>query len=179
MTQYDVPAVKEGRLLKIEVPDYTPSGAQGFFLNTRRSKFADVRVRKAFDYAFDFRFTNNSLFSGLYTRTESFFENSTMKAQGKPSAAELALLEPFRDQLPPEVFDEPYRPPVSDGSGKDRKVLQMADKLLKEAGWRIKDGKRTNAKGEVLDVEFLIDIDPSSERISPAMSKPCEDLASP
>ena len=165
MTQYDVPAVKEGRLLKIEVPDHTPSGAQGFFLNTRRSKFSDARVRKAFDYAFDFQFTNNNLFSGLYTRTESFFENSTMKAEGKPSAAELALLEPFREQLPPEVFDEPYRPPHSDGSGKDRKLLQAADKLLKDAGWPIKDGKRTNAKGEVLDVEFLIDIDPSSERI--------------
>jgi microcin C transport system substrate-binding protein len=165
MTQYDVPSVREGRLLKVEVPDYTPSGAQGFFLNTRRSKFADARVRKAFDYAFDFQFTNDNLFSGLYKRTESFFENSTMKAEGKPSAAELALLEPFRDRLPPEAFDEPYRPPVSDGSGKDRKLLQAADKLLKDAGWQIKDGKRTNAKGEVLDVEFLIDIDPSSERI--------------
>jgi microcin C transport system substrate-binding protein len=164
-TQYNVPAVKEGRLLKIEVPDYTPSGAQGFFLNTRRPKFADVRVRKAFDYAFDFKFTNNNLFSGVYERTESFFENSPMKAEGKPGAAELALLEPLRDRLPPEVFDEPYRPPVSDGSGKDRKLLQVADKLLKDAGWQIKDGKRTNAKGEVLDVEFLIDIDPSSERV--------------
>ena len=111
MTQYDMPAVKEGRLLKIEVPDNTPSGAQGFFLNTRRSKFADARVRKAFDYAFDFEFTNNNLFYGLYKRTESFFENSTMKAEGKPSAAELALLEPFRDRLPPEVFDEPYHRP--------------------------------------------------------------------
>jgi microcin C transport system substrate-binding protein len=165
MTQYDVPAVNEGRLLKIEVPDYTPSGAQGFFLNTRRSQFADPRLRKAFDYAFDFQFTNATLFYGLYTRTESFFENSTMKAEGKPSAEELALLEPFREMLPPEVFEEPYRPPVSDGSGKDRKLLQTADRLLKDAGWQIKDSKRTNAKGEVLNVEFLIDIDPSSERV--------------
>ena len=113
-------------------------------------------MRKALDYAFDFEFTNKTLFYDLYTRTESFFENSPMKAEGKPSEAELVLLEPFRDQLPPEVFEEPYRPPVSDGSGKDRKLLQVANKLLNEAGWLIKDGKRVNAKGEVLDLEFLI-----------------------
>lgn len=164
MTGYDIPAVKAGRLLKLTLPDETPSGAQGFFLNTRRGKFSDVRVRKALDYAFDFEFTNNALFYGLYTRTESFFENSAMKATGKPSEAELALLEPFRSQLPPEVFEEPYRPPVSDGSGKDRKLLQAADKLLTEAGWQVKNGKRVSAKGELLELEFLI-IDPTSERI--------------
>jgi len=164
MTGYDTPAVKAGRLLKLTLPDEAPSGAQGFFLNTRRAKFADIRVRKALDYAFDFEFTNKAIFYGLYTRTESFFENSTMKARGRPSAAELALLEPFRDQLPPEVFDEPYRPPVSDGSGKDRKLLQAADKLLSEAGWQIKDGKRVNGKGEILDLEFLI-YEPTTERV--------------
>jgi microcin C transport system substrate-binding protein len=164
MTGYDVPAVKAGKLLKLTLPDDTPSGAQGFFLNTRRSKFSDVRVRRALDYAFDYEFTNKTIFYGLYTRTESFFENSTMKAMGKPSAAELALLEPFRSQLPPEVFEEPYRPPVSDGSGKDRKLLQAADKLLTEAGWQVKGGKRVNAKGETLDLEFLI-VDPTQERV--------------
>jgi microcin C transport system substrate-binding protein len=121
-------------------------------------------VRRALDYAFDYEFTNKTIFYGLYTRTESFFENSTMKAMGKPSAAELALLEPFRSQLPPEVFEEPYRPPVSDGSGKDRKLLQAADKLLTEAGWQVKGGKRVNAKGETLDLEFLI-VDPTQERV--------------
>ena len=164
MTAYDVPAVKAGRLQRLTLPDETPSGAQGFFLNARRSKFSDVRVRKALDYAFDFEFTNNAIFYGLYTRTESFFENSAMKAKGRPSEAELALLEPFRSQLPPEVFEEPYRPPVSDASGKDRKLLGAADKLLSEAGWQVKNGKRVNAKGEVLDLEFLI-VDPVSERI--------------
>ena len=87
-----------------------------------------------------------------------------MKATGKPSAEELALLEPFRGQLPPEVFDEPYKSPVSDGSGQDRKLLREAGRLLDEAGWKVKDGKRVNAKGEALELEFLI-VDPAIERI--------------
>ena len=164
VTGYDVPAVKAGKLLRLALPDESPSGAQGFFLNTRRPKLADVRVRKALDYVFDFEFANKSIFQELYTRTESFFENSPMKATGKPSAEELALLEPFKASLPPEVFDEPYRPPVSDGSGKDRKLLQAADKLLNEAGWTVKNGARVNPKGEAFDLEFLI-VDPVSERV--------------
>jgi microcin C transport system substrate-binding protein len=164
MTQYDTPAVKAGRLVKLTLPDNTPSGAQGYFLNARRPQLSDVRVRKALDYAFDFEFTNKQMFYGVYTRTASFFENSPLKAKGKPSEAELALLEPFRSELPPEVFGEPYTPPVSDGTGKDRRPLQEADKLLKEAGWQIKDGKRVNAKGEVLALEFLFE-DDVSERI--------------
>ena len=130
----------------------------------RRAKFADVRVRKALDYAFDFEWTNKNIFYGLYARTESFFENSDMKATGKPSAAELALLEPFRAQLPAEVFEEPYKSPVSDGSGQDRKLLREAGRLLDEAGWKVTDGKRVNAKGETLELEFLIS-DPTTERI--------------
>ena len=164
VTGYDVPAVKAGKLLRLALPDESPSGAQGFFLNTRRPKLADVRVRKALDYVFDFEFANKSIFQELYTRTESFFENSPMKATGRPSAEELALLEPFKASLPPEVFDEPYRPPVSDGSGKDRKLLQAADKLLNEAGWTVKNGARVNPKGEAFDLEFLI-VDPASERV--------------
>jgi microcin C transport system substrate-binding protein len=163
-TAYDIAAVKENRLLRLTLPDESPSGAQGFFLNTRRPKLADVRVRKALDYAFDFEWTNKNIFYNLYTRTSSFFENSDLKAEGKPSPAELALLEPYRAQLPPEVFGEPYKPPVSDGSGQDRKLLREAGRLLDEAGWQVKGGKRINAKGEALDIEFLI-TDPSSERI--------------
>jgi microcin C transport system substrate-binding protein len=113
---------------------------------------------------FDFEFANKTIFQDLYTRTASFFENSTMKAVGRPSAGELALLEPFKGSLPPEVFDEPYRSPVSDGSGKDRKLLQAADKLLNEAGWTVKNGARVNAKGDVFDLEFLI-VDPTAERV--------------
>jgi microcin C transport system substrate-binding protein len=164
MTAYDVPAVKSGRLIKLVLPDNTPSGTQGYFLNTRRSKLADPRVGRALDYAFDFEFANKTLFYGLYARTTSFFENSSMKAVVKPSEPEIALLEPFRSALPPEALGEAYVPPVSDGTGKDRRRLQEADRLLKEAGWQIKDAKRVNAKGEVLDLEFLF-VDPTSERI--------------
>jgi microcin C transport system substrate-binding protein len=169
-TGYNIPAVKEGRLIKLTLPDETPGGAQGFFLNTRRPKLADVRVRRALDLAFDFEWTNKNMFYGLYSRTESFFENSDMKAEGKPSPEELALLEPFRDKLPPEVFGEPYRPPVSDGSGSDRRLLREAGKLLDEAGYTVKDGKRVNAKGEVLEIEYLF-TDPVSERIAGAYQK--------
>ena len=139
-------------------------GRRAFFINMRREKFSDPRVRKALDYAFDFEWTNKSLFYGLYTRTASYFENSDLKAQGLPSAAELALLEPFRDKLPPEVFGEPYTPPVTDGSGRYRPSMRTASQLLDEAGWRLQDGVRKNAKGETLDIEFLID-DPVMERI--------------
>jgi microcin C transport system substrate-binding protein len=164
VTAYDIPAVKEGRLVRLTIADERPAGAQGFFLNMRRAKFSDVRVRKALDYAFDFEWTNKNIFYGLYSRTESFFENSDMKATGEPSPAELALLEPFRDQLPAEVFGPPYKAPVSDGSGQDRKLLREAGQLLGEAGWTVKDGKRVNAKGEAFELEFLI-VDPSTERI--------------
>jgi len=163
-TGYDVPAVKQGRIVLATLADENPSGAQGFFLNMRRPKLADVRVRKALDYAFDFEWTNKNIFYGLYKRTESFFENSDMKATGKPSPAELALLEPFRTELPPEVFDAPYTAPVSDGSGQDRKLLRDAARLLSEAGYEVKGGKRVSASGEPLNLEFLI-TDPVSERI--------------
>lgn len=164
VTAYDFPAAKEGRVLRVTLPDDNPSGTQGFFINTRRAKFADVRVRQALDLLFDYEWLNNNIFSNLYKRTHSYFENSAMKAVGPPSAAELALLQPFRAQLPPSVFGEPYLPPVSDASGKDRKLLRDADALLTAAGWVVKDGRRFNAKGESLDLEFLI-IDPSTERI--------------
>jgi len=164
-TGYDIPQVKDGRIVLLTLPDESPSGAQGFFLNNRLPKFSDPRVRKALDYAFDFEWTNSNLFYSLYTRTASYFENSEMKATGKPSAEELALLEPYRDQLPPEVFEEEaYVPPVSDGSGSDRRLLRTAAKLLQEAGWELKGNSRVNKDGEVLSIEFLI-YEPTFERV--------------
>jgi microcin C transport system substrate-binding protein len=164
-TEYNFPALKEGRVKQLVLPDESPSGAQGWFINTRREKFADPRLREALSYAFDFEWTNRNQFYGLYKRTESFFENSPMKAEGMPSEGELALLEPYRDRLPDEVFGKPVSPPVSDGSGRDRRLLRKAAELLEEAGWRIEDGKRVNAEGQVLSIEFLTN-EPTWERIN-------------
>lgn len=164
-TEYDIPQVRDGRIKLETLPDARPGGAQGWFINMRRPQFSDPRVRKALDYAFDFEWTNRNLFYGLYTRTTSFFVNSDLEAQGLPTEAEIALLEPFRDSLPPEVFSEPpYVPPVSDGTGRDRRQLRAASRLLSEAGWKIENGVRVNSQGETLQVEFLME-QPSLERI--------------
>ena len=130
------PPCKDGRVVKADLPDETPSGAQGFFFNLRRDKFQDIRVRQALNLAFDFEWTNKNLFFGLYDRTASFFELSPLKAEGAPPADELALLEPMRDRLRPEVFGEVVLPPCRDGSGQDRKLLREASQLLDEAGWK-------------------------------------------
>ncbi|MGE0752559.1 MAG: extracellular solute-binding protein [Variibacter sp.] len=156
-TRYDFPAFKDGRVKREVLPDDTPSGAQGWFLNTRRDKFKDARVREAMIDAFDFEWTNKNIMYGSYERTQSVFQNSDMMAQGKPSPEELALLEPFRGKVSDEVFGDPFVPPVSDGSGQDRALLRKASELLREAGWTVKDGKRANAGGERLAVEFLLE----------------------
>jgi microcin C transport system substrate-binding protein len=156
-TRYDFPAIRDGRVKREVLPDDTPSGAQGWFLNTRREKFKDRRLREALIQAFDFEWTNKNIMYGSYDRTHSVFQNSDMMANGKPSPEEVALLEPFRGKVPDEVFGEPFVPPVSDGSGQDRALLRKASQLLQEAGFPIKDGKRVTPKGERISVEFLID----------------------
>jgi microcin C transport system substrate-binding protein len=156
-TRYDFPAVKDGRVKLETLPDETPSGAQGWFINTRREKFRDPRVREALIQAFDFEWTNKTIMYGAYARTHSPFQNSDMMANGPPSPEELALLEPFRGQVPDEVFYSPFVPPVSDGSGQDRTLLRKAQQLLQEAGLPIKEGKRLLPNGEVFRIEFLVD----------------------
>jgi microcin C transport system substrate-binding protein len=163
-TAYDIPQVRSGRMVLTTLDDERPSGAQGFFLNTRREKFKDIRVRQALDLAFDFEWTNKNLFYSLYKRTSSYFENSPLKATGLPSPAELELLEPFRAQLPESVFQEPYSAPVSDGSGSDRRLLRRAVQLLEEAGFKRSGNGRANADGVKLDIEFLI-FSPSFKRV--------------
>jgi microcin C transport system substrate-binding protein len=156
-TRYDFPAIKDGRVKRDVIPDDTPSGGQGWFFNTRREKFKDRRFRDALNYAFDFEWTNKNIMYGSYERTHSLFQNSDMMAVGKPSPEELVLLEPFRGQVPEEVFGEPFVPPVSDGSGQDRALLRKAMTILQQAGYGLRDGKRVTPKGELVTIEFLID----------------------
>jgi microcin C transport system substrate-binding protein len=165
---YDFPALKNGRCIKEEITLKQVEGMQSFALNLRRAKFQDVRVRKALNFAFDFEWSNANLFYGQYKRSRSYFNNSEMEAKGLPSPEELVLLEPLKDQLPAEVFTTEYSNPVSNNSTERRKNLREASRLLAEAGWNVtQDGNRSvlkNAKGERLDVEFLLD-SPTFERV--------------
>ncbi len=159
---YNFTALNDGKVKRDEVPDGSPSGAQGWFLNLRRQKFADPRVREALCDAFDFEWTNKNIMFDSYTRTASFFENSPLKAEGLPSPAELALLEPYRNRLPAEVFGEPYVPPKSDGSGRDRNLRRKASDLLAAAGCKVDGGTLLAPDGSPFTIEFLDD-DPTFE----------------
>ena len=174
-TAYQGPAFDDGLIVKEEIGHSMPTGMQGFVFNTRRAKFADRRLRQALGYAFDFEWTNKNLFSGAYSRTSSYFSNSELAASGLPGPAELALLEPFRDQLPPEVFSEVFAPPESDGSGNARRNLRTAFKLLGEAGWTVEDTKLVGPGGEPLEIEFLI-VSPLFERVIAPFIKNLEKL---
>ncbi len=158
-TAYDFPALKKGWVKREELPDETPSGAQGWWFNLRRPTYQDPRVREAIGLMFNFEWTNETLFYGLYKRTDSFFENSPMQAEGLPEGEELAVLEGFRDQLPPAIFTEPaYTPPVQGKTQTDRAAIRQASKLLDEAGWKTgPDGLRRNAAGETLVLRFVDD----------------------
>ena len=114
-------------------------------------------MREALIYAFDFEWTNKNIMYGSYERTHSMFQNSPMMANGPPTPEEVALLEPFRGKVPDEVFGEPFVPPVTDASGRDRAMLRKANALLLEAGCALKDTKRVTPKGEPFTIEFLID----------------------
>lgn len=140
-TGYDIPQVKSGQIKRLEFQDEAAKGVSGMFFNLRRAKFNNPDLRKALGLAFDFEWTNKNLFYGSYFRTSSFYQNTRYAATGKPSDAELALLKPFKDQLPNEVYGLPYEPPVTDGSGNNRKQLREASKLLKAAGYTVQDGK--------------------------------------
>ena len=174
-TEYNFPAFEDGRVKRREFPEGRPSGAQGWFINTRREKFKDPKVRQALGFAFDFEWSNKNLFYGLYERTQSFFENSDMKAEGMPSAAELALLDPFRDQLPEAVFGEAIVPPVSNGSGFDRNLLRQASTLLEEAGYKREGTALVGPDGQPLEIEFLNNTK-AFERITNPMLKNFERL---
>ncbi|MDP6474506.1 MAG: extracellular solute-binding protein [Alphaproteobacteria bacterium] len=165
MTAYDLPVIDAGVMVKEVLPDNTPSGVQAFFVNTRRDKFKDPRVRRALSHAFDFEWTNKNIFYGLYDRMASYFENSDMAARGLPEGAELALLEPYRGRVPEEVFTQEFKPPETDGSGRNRRNLRQAGKLLDAAGWTLSEGARVNAaSGAALTLEILY-FSPTFERV--------------
>ncbi|MCI4679757.1 extracellular solute-binding protein [Rhodoblastus acidophilus] len=154
-TGYDFPAVRDGRVIKMEIPDRRSPGFQGFFFNLRRPVFKDPRVREALGCCLDFEWDNRNLFYGAYKRTVSYFENTDMKAVGLPSPEELKILEPLRGKVPDEVFGLPFVPPVSDGSGQDRTLLKRAYELLKAAGCKRQGGQLLLPDGAPLAFEFL------------------------
>jgi microcin C transport system substrate-binding protein len=155
-TEYTFPAVRDGRVKKIEIEQATVAPAQAFIFNLRRAKFADVRVRHAFELAFDFENANRNLFNGLYERLNSYFDNSELAARGLPEGRELQLLERVRDQVPPDVFTSEYKSPANATPEQRRSNLREASRLLDQAGWTLKGNERRNAQtGDPLSVEFL------------------------
>ena len=173
---YDLPAVHRGLLHKRLIPHGNPQGMQAFVFNTRREIFKDRQVRAALAYAFDFEWSNENLFYGAYTRTKSYFSNSELASSDTPAAAELTILEPCRDQLPPEVFREAYEPPMTDGSGNWRANRRTALRLFQGAGWEIRDGVLTHGEsGLVMQFEIMLR-SPDFERVVLPFAKNLEGL---
>src|SRR5579871_1472517 len=168
-TAYDFPAAQDGRVKKETLHDGAPSRTQGWYLNTRREQFKDPRVREAIGLAFDFEWTNKNVMYSSYKRIISYFPNTDMEANGKPGSDELKLLEPFRDKLAPAVFDDPYTPPVSDGSGNDRKLLKQAYDILLSAGCKRTGETMMLPSGKPLTIEFLDSSNALQPHLTPFM----------
>lgn len=166
---YNFPAIQQGLVKKVEIPHQHQVGMQAFVFNTRREIFQDPRVRRALAYVFDYDWLNKNMFHGALTRTTSFFDNTNLAAKGLPEGAELALLEPFRAQLPKEVFEQPYTLPTFEKGSREN--LKIARELLKEAGWVIKNGKLVNEKtGQPFTFEILLNV-PENEKIAAALAR--------
>lgn len=173
---YKIPAVTEGKIVLKEVPNQLPQGITMLAFNTRRPLFKDPKVRQALTEAFDFEWINKNLFFNSYVRAHSYFNNSDMASSGLPQGEELALLEPFKDQLPAELFTKEFKLPVSNGTGQDRRLIEKANKLLEKAGWVIKNGQRINQKtGEPFAFELLLS-DPNYERTALALQRNLQSL---
>jgi microcin C transport system substrate-binding protein len=164
-TAYDFPAVRDGRVIKEKFPISSVGRMQGFALNMRRPLFKDVRVRRAFNYAYDFEEMNRQLSSGEYTRDNSYFDGNELASSGLPQGLELQILEPLRDQVPAEIFTTPYQNPVNGNPEFVRNNLREATRLLKEAGFDVKDRKLVDPSGQPVSVEILCR-DPGDERIA-------------
>ncbi|EAU42303.1 ABC transporter, periplasmic substrate-binding protein, putative [Fulvimarina pelagi HTCC2506] len=172
-TEYNFPAIQSGEVVKREFPAELFPRFQCWALNQRRERFADVRVRRAINLCFDFEWTNANMFYGLYDHSQSCFENSEFMAEGAPSEAELALLEPLRGEIPEEVFGEVWTQPVSDGSGRDRDRLREALDLLQEAGYERQGGRVRDKNGQPFQLEYLVD-DPGFARVYGKFVQTCQ-----
>lgn len=162
---YDGPALRDGLIKKEAIPHHLPEGMQGFGYNLRKPLFGDRRVRQALGYLFNFEWTNKNLFYDAYTRTDSYFSNSDLASSGLPSADELQILNKFKGEIPDEVFTTVYAPPKTDGTDNIRDNMRAALRLLKEAGWSIKDERLVNDKtGEPFEFEMLLN-QPEFERV--------------
>tara|TARA_B110000263_G_scaffold247201_1_gene259615 strand:+ start:7146 stop:9011 length:1866 start_codon:yes stop_codon:yes gene_type:complete len=175
-TAFNVPAVREGRIIKAEFPHERTAGMQGFVFNIRKSIFQDLKVRMALSLAWDFEWYNKNLAYSAYTRTDSYFDNSELGSRGQFSNAgkeERLILEKYRDYLPKQLYTQTYIPPTTIGAKNNniRQNLRQAGKLLKEAGWKVRDGKLTNIKtGKVFKFEILI-VQPAFERMALPFSR--------
>ncbi|MFN3613303.1 MAG: extracellular solute-binding protein [Rubrimonas sp.] len=167
--RYDFAAVRDGRVRREEVTLEGPKRVQYLAMNLRRRKFQDIRTRRALALAFDFEWTNRTIYFEQYARPTSFFQGGgDLQPDGPPDADELALLEPFRGQIPDEVFGEAYRPPVTDGSGRNRQGLREAARLLEAAGWREgRGGVLQDEDGRPFEIEFLSAQDAQERVIGP------------
>ena len=177
-TAYDVPPVRDGLLTKEEIKNDRPAGMQSYAFNLRRPLFQDRRVRQALGYAFDFEWSNRTLFYGQYTRTRSFFANSELASAGLPQGQELTVLEPYRGKVPDEVFTKAFEPPVTDGSGNIRDNLRRASELLKDAGWEVDPKSKLLVNGttrQPFEFEILL-YEPLFERVTLPFAKNLERL---
>ncbi|GAA6157037.1 extracellular solute-binding protein [Pyruvatibacter sp. HU-CL02332] len=175
-TGYDVPPVKDGRIIREQLKKSTPSGMRALVFNTRRDVFTDIKVRKALGMMFDFEWINKNLFYGLYTRTQSFYDNSELSSAGRPaSPAEKALLAPFLDAVTPEIMASGYVAPRTDGSGRNRSQMRDALALLKEAGYTVQDAKLVDASGAQFAFEILV-ASPEDERLALTFARNLERL---
>lgn len=185
-TQYQSPAISDGRIIKASIDNQRPNGMQGFIFNLRKPLFQDVVLREAIGYALDFEWINKNLFYDQYQRTSSYFQNTQLAASALPSPQELALLSPFKDQLPEAVFKSVYQPPRSDGSGKSRELLNEAMRLLRKGGYEIRDNqlytpkdKPGIPKNEPVKFEFLLQTNSGFDRVVLPFSKNLQTLGIP
>lgn len=168
-TNYVFDAIERGDVVLQEIKNDRPAGMNALVMNSRKELFSNPKVRQALSYAYDHEWINKALYSNAYTRTDSYFDNSPLASSGLPSNSELELLNPWKNQLPKEIFTSVFKPPKSDGSGIPRANLKIAKKILEEEGWIIENGKLMR-NGKKFSFEFLI-VSPSVEKIALAFQK--------